>query len=309
MNDKINYKEKILELKKQHNAVILAHYYQDTDVQDIADYMGDSLALAKYAQNTTADVILFCGVHFMCETAKILNPEKKVILPDLNAGCSLADSAPADEFKNWVEKYSDHTVISYINCSAEVKALSDIICTSSNAEKIINSLPADEKIIFAPDKYLGSYLQKKLNRKLRLWDGACQVHVIFSEKELIKLALRYPDAKLLAHPECDENILKHADHIGSTTSIINFAKDSDDTQFIIATEPGVIHQMKKQNPNKEFIPLPNNEGCACNECPHMRLNTLEKMYHALNTLSPEIILPEELRIKALKPLQRMMELS
>tara|TARA_Y100000814_G_C12279404_1_gene384557 strand:+ start:66 stop:995 length:930 start_codon:yes stop_codon:yes gene_type:complete len=309
MNDKINYKEKILELKKQHNAVILAHYYQDTDVQDIADYMGDSLALAKYAQNTTADVILFCGVHFMCETAKILNPEKKVILPDLNAGCSLADSAPADEFKNWVEKYSDHTVISYINCSAEVKALSDIICTSSNAEKIINSLPADEKIIFAPDKYLGSYLQKKLNRKLRLWDGACQVHVIFSEKELIKLALRYPDAKLLAHPECDENILKHADHIGSTTSIINFAKDSDDTQFIIATEPGVIHQMKKQNPNKEFIPLPNNEGCACNECPHMRLNTLKKMYHALNTLSPEIILPEELRIKALKPLQRMMELS
>ena len=305
----INYKEKILKLKKRHNAVILAHYYQNPDIQDIADYMGDSLALAKYAQNTNADVILFCGVHFMCETAKILNPEKKVILPDLNAGCSLADSAPPDKFKNWVNQYSDHTVISYINCSAEVKALSDIICTSSNAEKIINSLPEDEKIIFAPDKYLGRYLQKKLNRPLRLWDGACQVHVIFSEKELIKLSVRYPEAILLAHPECDENILKHADHIGSTTSIINFAKNSDETQFIIATEPGVIHQMQKQNPNKEFIPLPNNDGCACNECPHMRLNTLEKMYDALNTLTPEIILPEKLRLEALKPLERMMELS
>ena len=305
----INYKQKIFELKKHHNAVILAHYYQDPDVQDIADYIGDSLALAKYAQNTNADVILFCGVHFMCETAKILNPNKKVILPDLNAGCSLADSAPTDEFKAWVNQYSDHTVISYINCSAEVKSLSDIICTSSNAENIIKSLPEDEKIIFAPDKYLGAYLQKKLNKKLRLWNGACQVHVLFSEKELIKLSVRYPQAKLLAHPECDENILKHANHIGSTTSIINFAKNSKDTQFIIATEPGVIHQMQKQNPNKEFIPLPNNEGCACNECPYMRLNTLEKMYDALNTLTPEIILPEKLRLQALKPLQRMMELS
>ena len=289
--------------------MILAHYYQEPDIQDLADYMGDSLALAKYAQNTDADVILFCGVHFMCETAKILNPEKKVILPDLDAGCSLADSAPEIEFRQWVEKYSDHTVISYINCSAQVKAMSDIICTSSNAEKIINSLPEDEKIIFAPDKYLGSYLQKKLNRPLRLWDGACQVHVIFSEKELIKLSIRYPNAKLLAHPECDDNILKHADHIGSTTSIINFAANSKDDQFIIATEPGVIHQMQKQNPDKEFIPLPNNQGCACNECPHMRLNTIEKMYHALNTLQPEIIMPEPLRLQALKPLERMMELS
>ena len=306
---KINYKNEIIRLKEKHNAVILAHYYQEPDVQDLADYMGDSLALAKYAQNTNADVILFCGVHFMCETAKILNPEKKVILPDLDAGCSLADSAPEEEFRAWTQKYSDHTVISYINCSAQVKAMSDIICTSSNAEKIINSLPEDEKIIFAPDKYLGSYLQKKLNRPLRLWDGACQVHVIFSEQELIKLSVRYPDSKLLAHPECDDNILKHADHIGSTTSIINFAAKSEYDQFIIATEPGVIHQMQKQNPNKEFIPLPNNQGCACNECPHMRLNTIEKMYHALNTLTPEIILPEELRIKALKPLQRMMELS
>jgi len=304
-----DYKNKIIELKKQHNAVILAHYYQDSDIQDLADYMGDSLALAKYAQQTTADVILFCGVHFMCETAKILNPEKIVILPDLNAGCSLVDSAPENEFREWINQYSDYTVISYINCSTEVKAMSDIICTSSNAEKIIKSLPEDEKIIFAPDKYLGGYLQKKLNRKLKLWDGACQVHIIFSEEELIKLSIRYPEAKLLAHPECDDNILKHADYIGSTTSIINFAKNSNDKQFIIATEPGVIHQMKKQNPNKEFIPLPNNQGCACNECPHMRLNTLEKMYNALNTLTPEIIIPEELRIKALKPLERMMELS
>tara|TARA_B100001250_G_C19740190_1_gene762693 strand:- start:326 stop:1141 length:816 start_codon:yes stop_codon:yes gene_type:complete len=271
--------------------------------------MGDSLALAKYAQKTNADVILFCGVHFMCETAKILNPEKKVILPDLDAGCSLADSAPEYDFKKWIKKYPDHTVISYINCSAAIKAMSDIICTSSNAEKIINSLPKDEKIIFAPDKYLGSYLQKKLNRKLRLWDGSCQVHVIFSEKELIKLSLRHPDAELLAHPECDENILKHANHIGSTTSIINFAKESNSKTFIIATEPGVIHQMQKQNPDKEFIPLPSNDGCACNECPHMRLNTLEKMYNALQTLTPEIILPEELRLKALTPLIRMMELS
>ena len=307
--NKINYKDEIIRLKEEHNAVILAHYYQEPDVQDLADYMGDSLALAKYAQNTNADVILFCGVHFMCETAKILNPEKKVILPDLDAGCSLADSAPEEEFRAWTQKYSDHTVISYINCSAQVKAMSDIICTSSNAEKIINSLPEDEKIIFAPDKYLGSYLQKKLNRPLRLWDGACQVHVIFSEQELIKLSVRYPDSKLLAHPECDDNILKHADHIGSTTSIINFAAKSDYNQFIIATEPGVIHQMQKQNPNKEFIPLPNNQGCACNECPHMRLNTMEKMYNALNTLQPEITMPETLRLQALKPLKRMMELS
>ena len=306
---KINYKNEIIRLKEKHNAVILAHYYQEPDVQDLADYMGDSLALAKYAQNTNADVILFCGVHFMCETAKILNPEKKVILPDLDAGCSLADSAPEEEFRAWTQKYSDHTVISYINCSAQVKAMSDIICTSSNAEKIINSLPEDEKIIFAPDKYLGSYLQKKLNRPLRLWDGACQVHVIFSEQELIKLSVRYPNSKLLAHPECDDNILKHADHIGSTTSIINFAAKSEYNQFIIATEPGVIHQMQKQNPNKEFIPLPNNQGCACNECPHMRLNTMEKMYNALNTLQPEITMPETLRLQALKPLKRMMELS
>ena len=296
-------------LKNERNAVILAHYYQDPDIQDVADFMGDSLALAQYAVKTDADVILFCGVHFMCETAKILNPDKKVILPDKNAGCSLADSAPPQKFKAWVDSHPDHTVITYINCSAGVKAVSDIICTSSIAEKIINSLPKDEKIIFAPDKYLGAYLQKKTGRDLLLWDGSCQVHEIFSERELIRLKTRHPEALVLAHPECDENILRHSDYIGSTTSIIKFAHDSDLEQFIIATEPGVIHQMEKESPQKTFIPLPSNDGCACNECPHMRLNTIEKMVTALETMEPEIILSEELRFQALAPLERMLALS
>ena len=296
-------------LKKERNAVILAHYYQDPDIQDVADFMGDSLALAQYAVKTDADVILFCGVHFMCETAKILNPEKRVILPDKNAGCSLADSAPPQKFKAWVDSHPDHKVITYINCSAGVKAASDIICTSSNAEKIINSLPDDEKIIFAPDKYLGAYLQKKTGRDLLLWDGSCQVHEIFSERELIRLKTRNPEALVLAHPECDENILRHSDHIGSTTSIIKFANQSNYEKFIIATEPGVIHQMEKESPNKTFIPLPTNDGCACNECPHMRLNTIEKMVTALETMSPEIKLSEELRLQALAPLERMFALS
>jgi len=300
---------KLEQLKKERNAVILAHYYQDSDIQDVADFMGDSLALAQYAMKTDADVILFCGVHFMCETAKILNPDKRVILPDMDAGCSLADSAPPQKFKAWVDFHPDHTVITYINCSAGVKALSDIICTSSNAEKIINSLPEDEKIIFAPDKYLGAYLQKKTGRDLLLWDGSCQVHEIFSERELIRLKTRNPDALVLAHPECDENILRHADHIGSTTSIIKFANQSNYEKFIIATEPGVIHQMEKESPKKTFIPLPTNDGCACNECPHMRLNTIEKMVTALETMTPEIILAEELRLQALAPLEKMLALS
>ena len=300
---------KLEQLKKERNAVILAHYYQDPDIQDVADFMGDSLALAQYALKTDADVILFCGVHFMCETAKILNPDKRVILPDMDAGCSLADSAPPKKFKAWVDSHPDHTVITYINCSAGVKALSDIICTSSNAEKIINSLPEDEKIIFAPDKYLGAYLQKKTGRNLLLWDGSCQVHEIFSERELIRLKTRNPDALVLAHPECDENILRHADHIGSTTSIIKFANQSNYEKFIIATESGVIHQMEKESPKKTFIPLPTNDGCACNECPHMRLNTIEKMITALETMSPEIILAEELRLQALAPLEKMLALS
>ena len=296
-------------LKDERNAVILAHYYQNPDIQDVADFMGDSLALAQYAVKTDADVILFCGVHFMCETAKILNPDKKIILPDKNAGCSLADSAPPQKFKAWVDSHPDHTVITYINCSAGVKAVSDIICTSSNAEKIINSLPKDEKIIFAPDKYLGAYLQKKTGRDLLLWDGTCQVHEIFSEKELIRLKTRHPKALVLAHPECDENILRHSDYIGSTTSIIKSAHDSNLEKFIIATEPGVIHQMEKESPQKTFIPLPSNDGCACNECPHMRLNTIEKMVTALETMEPEIILSEELRLQALAPLERMLALS
>ena len=290
---------KIQKLKAQRNAVILAHYYQDPDIQDVADFMGDSLALAQYAKKTDADVILFCGVHFMCETAKILNPEKTVILPDLDAGCSLADSAPTEKFRAWLDANPDHTVISYINCSADVKGMSDIICTSSNAEKII----------FAPDKLLGGYLNKKTGRNMLLWDGSCQVHEIFSEKELVKLKVRYPNSKVLAHPECDEKILLHADFIGSTTAIINYAKNSKEEEFIIATEPGVIHQMQKQNPPKRFIPLPSNDGCACNECPHMRLNTLEKMVNALETLSPEIHMSEDKRLAALKPLERMLELS
>ena len=300
---------KIQKLKAQRNAVILAHYYQDPDIQDVADFMGDSLELAQYAKKIDADVILFCGVHFMCETAKILNPEKTVILPDLDAGCSLADSAPTEKFRAWLNANPDHTVISYINCSADVKGMSDIICTSSNAEKIINSLPQDEKIIFAPDKFLGGYLNKKTGRNMLLWDGSCQVHEIFSEKELVKLKVRYPNSKVLAHPECDEKILLHADFIGSTTAIINYAKNSKEEEFIIATEPGVIHQMLKQNPKKRFIPLPSNDGCACNECPHMRLNTLEKMVNALETLSPQIYMSEDKRLAALKPLERMLELS
>jgi len=300
---------KLESLKKERNAVILAHYYQDPDIQDVADFMGDSLALAQYAVKTDADVILFCGVHFMCETAKILNPDKRVILPDMDAGCSLADSAPPQKFKAWVDSHPDHTVITYINCSARVKAASDIICTSSNAEKIINSIPEDKKIIFAPDKYLGAFLQKKTGRDLLLWDGSCQVHEIFSERELIRLKTRNPDALVLAHPECDENILRHSDHIGSTTSIIKFAYESNLKKFIIATEPGVIHQMEKESPNKTFIPLPTNDGCACNECPHMRLNTIEKMVAALETMSPEIILSEDYRLKALAPLEKMLALS
>ena len=300
---------KIEKLKKERNAVILAHYYQDPDIQDVADFMGDSLALAQFAQKTDADVILFCGVHFMCETAKILNPTKTVILPDLDAGCSLADSAPTELFKNWINKNPDHTVISYINCSADVKAMSDIICTSSNAEKIIQSLPANEKIIFAPDRFLGSYLIKKTGRDMLLWDGACQVHEIFSEKELIKLKTRNPEAEILAHPECDESILQHADVIGSTTKIIQHATESENDTFIIVTEPGVIHQMEKIAPHKNYITAPNQEGCACNECPHMRLNTLEKMVSALENLEPQIRMPEDLRFKALKSLERMLALS
>ncbi|MDC0145401.1 quinolinate synthase NadA [bacterium] len=305
----MNKISKLLQLKKDRNAIILAHYYQDPEIQDVADFMGDSLALAQYAEKTTADVILFCGVHFMSETAKILNPTKTVIIPDMEAGCSLADSASSQEFKIWVEAHPQHTLVSYINCSAEVKAMSDIICTSSNAEKIINSIPQNKPILFAPDQFLGQYLIKKTKRDLILWQGFCQVHVMFSLKELTKLKIRYPQAKTIAHPECEEKILSHADFIGSTTALIKYTKSTEFNQFIVVTEPGVIHQMKKSNPQKDYIPLPNNEGCACNECPHMRLNTIDKMIHALETLTPEIILSDQLIHKAKKPLIKMLELS
>jgi len=296
-------------LKRERNAVIMAHYYQDPDIQDVADFVGDSLALAQHAKKIEEDVILFCGVHFMCETAKIMNPEKRVIFPDKNAGCSLAESAPASVVEKWVNNHPQYTVISYINCSAEVKALSDIICTSSNAEKIINSLPIDEKILFLPDRFLGSFLNSKTNRHMRLWNGSCHVHEMFSAREVVQLKSQYPDALVLAHPECSIEVLVHADHIGSTTSIINYSMESKAQTFIIATEPGVIHQMKKQKNGKTFIPLPANNGCSCNECPHMRLNTLEKMVFALENMVPEIKINEELRLKALKPLERMLALS
>ncbi|MBX3044036.1 MAG: quinolinate synthase NadA [Candidatus Kapabacteria bacterium] len=301
--------DKLIRLKKERNAVILAHYYQDPTIQDVADFMGDSLALAQAAKVTKADVILFCGVHFMAETAKILNPDKIVIVPDMDAGCSLADSAPADKFRRWVDEHKEHTVVSYINCTAEVKAMSDLICTSSNAEKIIASIPKDTPICFAPDKYLGRYIAKKTGRDMIIWDGSCQVHEIFSETEVINLMNKYPEATVLAHPECPENILAYADFIGSTTNIINEAVMNPARQFIILTEPGVIHQMKKAAPEKEFIPVGSIGGCACNECPHMRLNTIEKMINALENLEPQIHMRKDLIEKALVPLERMLELS
>ena len=298
----------IQELKEKHNAVILAHYYQEPEIQDMADFVGDSLELSRKAAGTDADVILFCGVHFMAETAKIVNPEKTVIIPDMDAGCSLADSAPAKPFKKWVDAHPDHVVVSYINCSAEVKALSDIICTSANAKKVVESIPKDKKILFAPDRFLGKYVMKETGRDMVLWKGSCQVHEIFSEKALIKLKVEYPEAKVLAHPECDENILVHSDFIGSTSALINYVNNSKDKQHIIGTEPGVIHQMQKHNPEKQFFALPNQEGCACNECPHMRLNTMEKIVDTLKNLKNEITLDEDVRVRALKPLNRMLEI-
>lgn len=301
--------EEIERLKTERNAVILAHYYQDPDIQDIADHLGDSLKLAQIATRTDADVILFCGVHFMAETAKILNPGRTVLLPDLEAGCSLADSCPPDQFRAFVNQYPDHTVISYINTSAEVKALTDIICTSSNAARVIDSVPTDVPIIFAPDRHLGSYLMKQTGREMKLWNGACMVHEIFSEQEILRLKAEHPAALLLAHPECDETILRHADHIGSTTSIIGYSASHDDMEYIVATEEGVLHQMKKASPEKTFIPAPTTTGCACNQCPHMRRNTLEKIFLALRDLTPEIVLDEDIRLQALRPLERMLALG
>jgi quinolinate synthase len=299
----------IQKLKKQKNAVILAHYYQEADIQDVADFVGDSLGLSQEAAGTQADIIVFAGVHFMAETAKILNPHKKVLLPDLKAGCSLADSCPPDRFETFVNQHPGHTVISYINCTADIKALTDIICTSSNAEKIVRSLPENEPIIFAPDKNLGKYINKITGRNMVLWDGSCMVHEIFSLKELIRLKAKHPQAKIIAHPECEEEILAMADFIGSTTALLNFVqKDAADT-FIVVTESGILHQMQKSAPGKTLIPAPPNNTCACNDCPHMKLNTLEKLYLCLRDETPEIILDENVRLKAEKSIKRMLELS
>lgn len=301
--------QEVLRLKRELNAVILAHYYQDSEIQDLADFIGDSLQLSQQAAATEADVIVFAGVHFMAETAKILNPTRTVLLPDLAAGCSLADSCPPHLFKPFRERFPDHLVINYINCSAEIKALSDIICTSSNAEKILRQIPAEQPIIFGPDRNLGQYLIKKTGRPLRLWQGSCIVHETFSEQKLLRLKIRHPGARVLAHPECEERVLRNADYIGSTTGIVNYVLRSPDREFIIATEPGIIHQMEKACPDKMFIPAPPESSCACNQCPHMRLNTLEKLYLCMKNRTPEISMDEDLRLRALRPIQRMLEMS
>jgi len=297
------------QLRKERNAVILAHFYQEPDIQDMADFIGDSLQLARAAKETTADVILFCGVHFMAETAKILNPNRIVLVPDMKAGCSLADSCPSDKLAKWKADHPEHLVVSYINCTAGTKALSDIICTSSNAVKVIESLPADKPILFAPDRNLGAYLMRETGRDMELWPGSCIVHETFSERELARLKVEHPDAVVLAHPECEPPILAMSDVIGSTAKLLSHAKENNG-KFIIATEPGIIHQMEKGNPNAEFIPLPGTgENCNCNECPFMRLNTLEKIYLALRDLEPQIEMPEATRLAALKPLDRMMAIN
>ncbi|MFC2102346.1 quinolinate synthase NadA [Bacteroidota bacterium] len=301
--------DEIKELQRTKNAVILAHFYQVPEIQDIADFIGDSLALAQNAYQTNADIILFAGVHFMAETAKILNPSKKVIIPDLEAGCSLADSCPPLEFKRFKEKYPDHIVISYINCSAQVKALSDIICTSSNAVKIVESFPENQKIIFAPDKNLGNYVNNITGRNMVLWNGSCEVHDIISSEAVINLKLAHPDAKLIAHPECKAVILEMADFIGSTTSLLKFSQTDSSKKFIVATETGILHAMKNASPDKEFLIVPTDETCSCNDCPFMKKNTLEKIYLALRDEKPEIVLDRDLIEKAGKPILKMLELS
>jgi quinolinate synthase len=308
-NPSLDLFHEINELKKKKNAVILAHYYQDADIQDIADYIGDSLGLSQQAAATNADIIVFAGVEFMAETAKILSPNKKVLLPDLKAGCSLADSCPADKFQKFKEQHPDHLVISYVNCSAEIKALTDIVCTSSNALQIIESLPKEQKIIFAPDKNLGAYLVQKTGRDMVLWDGSCMVHEIFSLEKIVQLKNKHPKAQLLAHPECEAPLLKIADYIGSTTGILNYSVKSECTEFIVATEAGILHQMQKASPSKTFIPAPPNNTCACNDCPHMKLNTLEKLYNCLLYELPAIEMDADLIERAKKPIVRMLDIS
>ncbi|MBM3269322.1 MAG: quinolinate synthase NadA [Candidatus Sericytochromatia bacterium] len=299
----------IARLKKERNAVILAHYYQDPDIQDVADFLGDSLALSQRAAATDADVILFCGVHFMAETAKLLNPDKVVLMPDLSAGCSLADSAPADRFEAWVRQHPGAHVVSYINCSAAVKALSDVICTSSNAVRVVETIPRGTEILFAPDQHLGRHVMKQTKREMTLWPGSCQVHEIFSEKRIVQLKIQYPEAVVVAHPECEEAVLAHADYIGSTSALLEYAVKSPAAELIVATEAGIIHQMQKRAPAKVFIPAPPNNGCACNECPHMRVQTLEKAYLALRDMVPEVTVDPDVAARALKPVRRMLDLS
>lgn len=306
----IDYEKEIIRLKEEMNAVILAHYYQTGDIQELADFIGDSLELARKAKESMADVIIFCGVHFMAETAKILNPEKLVLLPDLEAGCSLADSCPAEPFSEFRNRYSDHLVLSYINCSAEIKALSDIIVTSSNAEKIVRQIPVDQPIIFAPDKNLGKYIMKKTGREMVLWDGSCIVHETFNERKIEELLYLNPKAKLIAHPECEDHLLEKAYFIGSTSALLKFVQTDDSPEYIVATEPGIIYQMEKAVPEKKFIPAPGeDESCSCNNCPYMKLNTIEKLYNCMVTRSPEITMPEVIRVKALRPLEKMLEMS
>ena len=299
----------IEKLKKEKNAIILAHYYQEPDIQDIADYIGDSLGLARQAESTNADIIVFAGVHFMAETAKIINPEKKVLLPDLEAGCSLADSCPPQAFSEFKKNNPDHIVITYINCSAEIKALSDIICTSSNALGIINSLPKEQKIIFAPDKNLGQYLINKTGRDMLLWDGSCQVHELFSLEKILKLKIKNPNSDFIAHPECETEVLNNSDFIGSTSELLKYTQNSEKSSFIVATETGILHQMEKASPQKTFIPAPPDNSCACNDCPHMKLNTLEKLFLCLYRENPEILMDENLRKKALVPIKKMLNIS
>jgi quinolinate synthase len=305
----MDFEQEILELKKSMNAVILAHYYQESEVQDVADFVGDSLALAQQAAKTTADVIVFCGVHFMAETAKILNPGRQVLLPDLEAGCSLSDRCPPDKFKAFKKAHPDAWVVSYVNSSAEVKALSDVICTSSNAVKIVQHAPKDRPVLFAPDQHLGRYVARQTGRELILWPGSCIVHEIFSEKKLVQLMVEHPDAEVVAHPECEERVLQHAHFIGSTKALLDHVIASPKQKFIVVTESGILHQMEKRAPEKTFIAAPPDNGCACNECPYMKLNTMEKLYRCMRDRTPELVMPPELQQAALLPLQRMLELS
>jgi quinolinate synthase len=301
----------IRELKKERNAVLLAHYYQEGEIQDLADFVGDSLQLSQQAKATDADVICFAGVHFMAETAKILNPDRPVVVPDMKAGCSLADGCPAPVFKEWLKGYPDHAIVSYINCSADVKAMSDVICTSSNAVTIVKSFPKSQKLVFAPDKHLGRYVQKQADRPdMVLWPGTCIVHETFSEKKLIALKVRHPEAEIIAHPECEDSVLAHAAFIGSTSALLARVKSSPAPAFIVATEAGILHKMAREAPDKVLIPAPPEEdSCSCNLCPHMRMNTLEKVYLCLRDLQPQIHLDEAVRVAALRPIERMLELS